>query len=202
MLLENRSVTLSMCPPLISPSSSPVQLCLRRLRTSWYDFYSPKHKQVLLLMTGQVSHPELDNHSIQEFTAFQHLCLWSDHLFLREMFHAYGWLFSHQLTAAALSATPGPGQIPRGEVASVHRQQAPGKGQDPCCPLTAPGPSSRFQAGPKAQASPLARDKGQVWMRWDKGFSSRSQAGKQWRKWGDGVVVKLFRLKTNNWKNQ
>lgn len=69
---------------------------------------------------------------------------------------------SSQLTSVSLSGTPGPGQIPRGDVASAHRQQAPGKRQDTCYPPTGQAPSNPFGADPEAQPLSLARDKGQA----------------------------------------
>ena len=73
---------------------------------------------------------------------------------------------------------------PNRGVASAHRQQAPGKRQDTCCPPTGQAPSNPFGADPEAQALPLARDKGQACVKGNKDISSKAQAWQKGCKWG------------------
>ena len=83
-------------------------------------------------MAGQILHSELDNHSIQEFTAFLGISTSEKTTYSSKRCFSVLIVFSSQLTSVGLSS--GPGQIPRGDVASVHKQQAPGKRQDSCYP--------------------------------------------------------------------
>lgn len=64
-------------------------------------------------MAGQILHSELDNHSIQEFTAFLGISTSEKTTYSSKRCFSVLIVFSSQLTSVGLSSTPGPWANPK-----------------------------------------------------------------------------------------
>jgi hypothetical protein len=185
MLLENGSVILSMCPPLVTPPFSYTVLYLCRLLALCHDF-TAKGISSFFYCSWRVWWPTPIYSTTPPGSSLHfNLSVCEMAVSSSEKRCRCCWpLSSNQLPQGIWAPHLGLGHSPEDKVASAHRQQAPGKGAS-LAAHPGPRPSIPCTAGSEANARDIGQAEEHRW-REQKGLTQGTGLQQQTNLWKAG----------------